>query len=61
MPGARQTIAGGSHTKVWFYIPMLDGGPSFEWDEVKDSFNIAKYGVGFGLAQRAFLDPKRII
>jgi uncharacterized protein len=33
----------------------------FEWDEDKDVENQAKHGVSFGLAQRAFLDPHRVI
>jgi uncharacterized DUF497 family protein len=33
----------------------------FEWDERKDRANQAKHGVSFTIAQRAFLDPKRII
>jgi uncharacterized DUF497 family protein len=33
----------------------------FDWDEDKDAENQAKHGVSFFLAQRAFLDPKRII
>jgi hypothetical protein len=35
--------------------------PSFEWDDLKDSANRAKHGVSFGLAQAAFLDPRRVI
>jgi uncharacterized DUF497 family protein len=38
-------------------MPMSD----FEWDTAKDSVNRAKYGVGFELAQHAFLDPLRMI
>jgi uncharacterized protein len=34
---------------------------SFEWDEAKNGSNIAKHGVGFRVAQKAFLDPKRVI
>ena len=34
---------------------------SFEWDEAKDLLNLAKHGVGFSFAQKAFLDPDRII
>jgi uncharacterized DUF497 family protein len=34
---------------------------SFEWDEDKDKENQTKHGVAFTLAQRAFLDPKRVI
>ena len=33
----------------------------FDWDEEKDKENQAKHGVSFGLAQRAFLDPHRVI
>ena len=33
----------------------------FEWDEEKDRQNQAKHNVSFSLAQRAFLDPCRII
>ena len=40
---------------------MADDNPSFEWDDAKDRLNIAKHGVGFALAQKAFLDPNRII
>lgn len=34
---------------------------SFEWDEEKDKENQAKHKVSFYLAQRAFLDPNRVI
>jgi uncharacterized DUF497 family protein len=34
---------------------------SFEWDERKDRSNRAKHGVSFAEAQRAFLDPLRVI
>ena len=33
----------------------------FEWDEEKDRENQTKHGVSFSLAQRAFLDPHRVI
>jgi uncharacterized protein len=33
----------------------------FEWDEAKDRENQAKHGVAFRVAQRAFLDPHRVI
>jgi uncharacterized DUF497 family protein len=33
----------------------------FEWDEDKDRENQAKHKVSFLFAQRAFLDPRRII
>jgi uncharacterized DUF497 family protein len=34
---------------------------NFEWDPAKDRINRVKHGVGFELAQFAFLDPKRVI
>lgn len=34
---------------------------SFEWDERKDRANREKRGVSFLEAQRAFLDPNRVI
>jgi uncharacterized DUF497 family protein len=33
----------------------------FEWDDAKDRENVAKHGVSFETAQRAFLDPCRVI
>jgi uncharacterized DUF497 family protein len=33
----------------------------FEWDATKDRVNRAKHGIGFALAQRAFLEPSRVI
>ena len=33
----------------------------FEWDEEKDNENQAKHDVSFSVAQRAFLDPDRIV
>jgi len=33
----------------------------FEWDEDKDRENQVKHNVSFSLAQRAFLDPHRVI
>lgn len=33
----------------------------FEWDEQKDQLNCKKHGVSFFEAQKAFLDPYRII
>jgi uncharacterized DUF497 family protein len=35
--------------------------PTFEWDADKDGANRAKHGVAFVDAQRAFLDPRRVI
>lgn len=35
--------------------------PDFEWDAAKDRANQFKHGVGFELAQHAFLDPFRVI
>ena len=34
---------------------------SFVWNVEKEKSNIAKHGVGFSMASRAFLDPKRKI
>jgi len=33
----------------------------FEWDDEKDNENQVKHNVSFALAQRAFLDPHRVI
>ena len=33
----------------------------FEWDAAKDEINRTKHGIGFEFAQRAFLDPIRVI
>jgi len=33
----------------------------FEWDDEKDKHNQAKHGISFTLAQRAFVDPERVI
>jgi len=33
----------------------------FEWDLTKESINREKHGASFAEAQRAFLDPNRII
>ena len=33
----------------------------FEWDAPKDAANVSKRGVTFETAQRAFLDPHRVI
>jgi uncharacterized DUF497 family protein len=35
--------------------------PDFEWDAAKDGVNRVKHGVGFELAQLAFLDALRVI
>ena len=35
--------------------------PTFEWDASKDRINLAKHGVAFVDAQRAFLDSRRVI
>ena len=34
---------------------------NFEWDSIKDTINHDKHGVSFAEAQRAFLDPNRVI
>jgi uncharacterized protein len=33
----------------------------FDWDDEKDKENQHKHGVSFALAQRAFIDPYRVI
>ncbi len=33
----------------------------FEWDDGKEFVNLKKHGVSFDEAQKAFLDPNRII
>ena len=33
----------------------------FEWDPKKETLNLAKHGVSFAEARRAFLDPLRVI
>ena len=35
--------------------------PHFDWDSRKEAANQTKHGVSFGLAQRAFFDPRRIV
>jgi len=40
---------------------MSEKGTTFEWDIAKDQANLLKHGIPFSLAQRAFLDPNRII
>ena len=37
------------------------GKTAFEWDPSKNEANTAKHGVSFFDAQRAFLDPHRMI
>ena len=34
---------------------------TFEWDDAKDRSNQIKHGVTFESAQRAFLDPRRVL
>ena len=34
---------------------------TFEWDDGKDETNREKHGVAFIDAQRAFLDPRRVV
>ena len=43
-----------------YYIGIMKQ-PSFEWDNSKNQENIAKHGVSFTEAQRAFLDENRVI
>ena len=40
---------------------MLGEGTDFEWDAEKDAANIAKHGISFIEAARAFADPARLI
>jgi uncharacterized DUF497 family protein len=40
---------------------MAENEADFEWDDAKDQSNRGKHGVRFVLAQKAFLDPNRII
>ncbi len=37
------------------------GNATFEWDDAKNAANERKHGVSFTLAQRAFLDPRRVL
>lgn len=37
------------------------GKNSFEWDDKKNQLNIKKHGISFLEAQKAFLDPSRVI
>jgi uncharacterized DUF497 family protein len=36
-------------------------GEHFEWDEGKETSNLAKHGVAFVEAAAAFADPQRVI
>jgi uncharacterized protein len=44
---------------IWKYKSM--DKTTFEWDLKKNEINIAKHGVSFFEAQKAFFDPNRII
>lgn len=35
--------------------------PTFEWDDAKDRSNQIKHGVSFEMAQRTFLDSRRLL
>lgn len=35
--------------------------PHFEWNPDKEAQNILKHGVSFAVAQRAFVDPRRVL
>lgn len=39
----------------------MNFGEHFEWDEAKESSNLAKHGVAFPEAVAAFADPLRVI
>ena len=43
---------------VWYTENMK---PNFEWDVNKENENQTKHGVSFYDAQKAFLDPSRLI
>jgi uncharacterized DUF497 family protein len=43
------------------YIKWLAIDADFEWEAAKDRVNRVKHGIGFELAQQAFLDPSRVI
>lgn len=45
--------------ELWQYKNMAEA--KFDWDRQKNELNIAKHGVSFFEAQKAFLDPNRII
>ena len=34
---------------------------TFKWDDAKDQINRKKHGISFYEAQKAFLDPRRVI
>jgi uncharacterized DUF497 family protein len=36
-------------------------GVIFDWDDQKERENQSKHGISFAVAQRAFLDPHRVI
>jgi uncharacterized DUF497 family protein len=40
---------------------MAESRAIFEWDDAKERINVSKHGVSFEEAQRAFLDPRRLI
>jgi uncharacterized DUF497 family protein len=65
VPSARRLLTN-PYNKQYFYIALNgDRGRlrrvTFEWDDEKDRENQKKHSVSFAVAQRAFLDPKRVI
>ena len=45
-----------------YMVEYMDTGKVvFEWDEKKNAENIRKHSLSFDLAQRAFLDSRRVI
>lgn len=48
-------------TRMRLYYISIMKPPSFEWDDSKNQENIAKHGVSFTEAQRAFFDENRLI
>jgi hypothetical protein len=65
IPSARRLLTK-PYNKQYFYIALngdrgLVRRVTFEWDDEKDRENQKKHSVSFAVAQRAFLDPKRVI
>ena len=45
-----------------YMVEYMDTGKVvFEWDEKKNAENIRKHSLSFALAQRAFLDSRRVM
>lgn len=49
-------------TNIWLFVSITSmSSADFEWDDRKESVNREKHGVSFYEAQKAFLDPNRLI